>query len=394
MISEGKLPPNAQSALVSSVTAVKTRAQTKGEVDGKTTTSSSATRSSSTSELISHNNEPIIVNEVLCYVSFYRNKSTIETLRRTVQAGFTPSDISHAKKIIVKRFQTQLALSPLIAERRNSSVRLAHEAEFDDIVGIMDLLDATNDLSQVQFVALNLDILPKFGPEELNVASVVERQVRVEQSVKEISEIQQSMFVDMQAKLEAKLDSFASTISAGMDKLYEMKQTVSNTFKSPVKPAVITQHPPETKVAIDRSSNLVVFGISENTDATIWRQKVDDVLEFLTGGHVDVLDMFRMGSYQSASTRSRPILVKLRVAWDKRIILMRSSNLKNYCTKGIYVAPDEPPEIRRQHTFDRMKRRAERNKKEVSVKDNVLYIDGAAVFSLVEGLIKNNNESV
>jgi hypothetical protein len=76
---------------------------------------------------------------------------------------------------------------PLITERRNSSVRSAREGEVDDICGIFYMLDTLKVLNNCIFVAANLDNLPKFGPEELNIAPVLDRQVHVEATVKDTS---------------------------------------------------------------------------------------------------------------------------------------------------------------------------------------------------------------
>lgn len=328
--------------------------------------------------------DKIIINEVLTYISYYRNKATIDSLRRIVLSNFTPVDISTAKKIIVKAFQNHLSSSPLIAERRNSSVRLACEAEFDDIIGVMEILDASNVFCQVTFVAANLEILPKYGPEELNIAEVVERQVRVEQSIKEISSTQQSMISDLQNKL----DSFATSVNTTLEKLNQVNYQALNRPKTP--PPAVTQSPVEVRQVIDRSNNIIVFGVDENTDATVWRQKVDSALEFLLGAKVDVQDMFRLGAFKQ--DKHRPILVKLRVAWDRRLLLMRSWQLKNYHIKGIFISPDESPEIRRQHTFERLKRRAEKNKKSVHVANDKLFVDGVAIYSIVEGRISQQDD--
>jgi porphobilinogen deaminase len=66
-------------------------------------------------------------------------------------------------------------------------VRSAHEAEVHDICGMFALLDALKVLSNCIFVAVNLKNLPKFGPEELNIAAVVDRQVLVEATVKDMA---------------------------------------------------------------------------------------------------------------------------------------------------------------------------------------------------------------
>jgi len=90
---------------------------------------------------------------------------------------------------MLQRFQSSSSSYPLTAERRSSSARPAHEAETDDIIGIFDTLDIRKNWTEslIGHVAANLDALLKFGPEEINVAAVVDRQVRVEASIKDIS---------------------------------------------------------------------------------------------------------------------------------------------------------------------------------------------------------------
>jgi hypothetical protein len=77
--------------------------------------------------------------------------------------------------------------------------------------------------------------------------------------------------------------------------------------------------------------------------------------------------------------------VKLHSVWDRRIILNNCRVLKNYSKPGIYIAGDEPVEVRRQQTMDRLKYRAERSNKTVDVSNGVLSVDGVVVFSLMDG---------
>jgi hypothetical protein len=124
------------------------------------------------------------VNELLSYTSFYRDKSNAASLRQTVLSFYALNDISQAKQLLIQKYLLQLESCPLLAERRNSSTRSVHEAELDDIIGMFDFLDSTNTLNIVTFVSVNLDNLPKFGPEEFNLAAVVEKQVRAEAAIK------------------------------------------------------------------------------------------------------------------------------------------------------------------------------------------------------------------
>ena len=99
--------------------------------------------------------------------------------------------------------------------------------------------------------------------------------------------------------------------------------------------------------------------MAENRDISVWRNAVDEILSFVVDRRVEVIDMFRLGRFVADSNgvtrKPRPILVKLRVVWDKRTILSKCSKLKNFSQRGIFIAPDEPVEIRMKNTFERLK---------------------------------------
>ena len=97
--------------------------------------------------------------------------------------------------------------------------------------------------------------------------------------------------------------------------------------------------------------------------------------------------MYRLGRY--ADSKTRPVLVKLRTVWNKRLLLNRCRKLKDYTHRSIYIGPDEPLDVRRKQTFDRLQHRAEREGKPVNVSNGVLHVDGRAVFSLADGFIKS-----
>jgi hypothetical protein len=127
----------------------------------------------------------------------------------------------------------------------------------------------------------------------------------------------------------------------------------------------------------------------------VWHNAVDNILNFVTGHHIDTVDMFRLGRFvangNDATRKPRPILVKLRVVWDKRIVLSNCSKLKQYSQRGVFITSDEPIEVRRKNTFERLKYRAERAGQSVVVNGDILFIDEAAVFSLKDGYIRNVN---
>jgi len=129
----------------------------------------------------------------------------------------------------------------------------------------------------------------------------------------------------------------------------------------------------------------LLFGVAVDKDAAVWRQTVDQALQFVVGNLVDVSDMFRVGRF----SRLLPIIVKLRTTWDKRLILSKCNILKDF-GEPLFIAADEPLKIRRKNIFARIKSRAEREGKVVSVIAGVLSVDKVAVFSLKDGKLNNH----
>jgi len=266
-----------------------------------------------------------IENELLAYTSFYRDRVNSEALRSTLLAFYSPDDISAAKKVFVSKFHQQLGSSMLTAERRNSAAREAHEAEVEDIIGMFDLLDMSSVLNDHKFVAMKLDSLPKYGPEEINPAALVERQVRTEATVKDIATTVEQLYSrsttdesasvrkleSMLCDMQQKVDSFQTSVCTTLNNLQLACSHSTDVIRSRGSTGAQAH-------VVDRAQNIVVFGIKEDRDMSVWRSNVDEVLEFVVGHAVDVVDMFRLGRFTPNSSRPRPVLVKLRVVWDKR----------------------------------------------------------------------------
>jgi len=324
----------------------------------------------------------IVCNDLLAYVHCYRDNSNADALRRVVLNCFSSEDISSAKKLLCCEFQSVLASNMLLTERRSSASRPAHEAELDDIVGIFDALDAQNALRGYMFTVLNLLNVPKYGPEETNINVVVDRQVKTEASIAKLAENFDQLKFEM---VDTSAKHTAEALNSLNDKLDHLSNAVAEFSRADgvvpksMKPA--TEH--------NRSMNLIMFGIAEDRDANVWRRKVDDTLSYVTGRAVDVVDMFRLGG-KFDSSKVRPVLVKLRTVWDRRIILGQCYKLRQ-CADQIYIAPDEPLDVRRKRILDRKKAAAVRDGKAVEVINNVLVVDNVEVYSLKDGVIARSD---
>ena len=128
----------------------------------------------------------------------------------------------------------------------------------------------------------------------------------------------------------------------------------------------------------------------QTTDGTAWRDTVFQTLSTAAGREVVIEDAFRLGRTVSVG-RKRPILVRLHSAWDRRIILSGSWKLSRKAGfENIFVAPDEPVEIRRQKTCDRLVKKATARGQSVAVVNGILSIDDQAIFSLERGFLHND----
>ena len=347
----------------------------------------------------------VIWHEMLTYIHYFRNSSNAEALRQTVLGFFNPGDIVEGKKLLVQELQCVDGVEQYATERRSSATRQAHEAELDDVLGLFDVADSKASLDGRIFVATDLGRLPKFGPEEINLGVVVDRQVKMEESIKNLSSsvqhlasttpvISDQSVVDqslptLARDIDRRLAEFNDVISSRLDHLHAVCAQLTDSVNVRVKsPPHSHPSPPQRTQLLDRSMNLVVFGIAEDRSAPVWRQKVDEVLKFVTEHDVDCVDMFRIGRYND--TKTRPIIVKLRTAWDRRIILASCNKLKNYKDK-VFISPDESIESRRKRTFDRMKVQAERRGDKVVCDNGVLIIEDKPAFSLKDGKIINHD---
>jgi len=101
---------------------------------------------------------------------------------------------------------------------------------------------------------------------------------------------------------------------------------------------------------------------------------------------VDIADAFRLGRFQQG--RTRPVLVKLRSIWDKRVVLSNSRTLDQHdqpdFIRRMFISTGEPLEVRRKNMLKRIRIRAEREGKLVRVSDdgNCLYVNDSLVFSI------------
>ena len=96
----------------------------------------------------------------------------------------------------------------------------------------------------------------------------------------------------------------------------------------------------------NRSCNVILFDLPEGRSLVKSKMLVDEVLEFLSGKHIPMKDVFRLGKYvqPSASSHPQPILIKLCTAWDRKLVLLHKTSLKNSLIKSLFLREDVSPD--------------------------------------------------
>jgi hypothetical protein len=111
----------------------------------------------------------------------------------------------------------------------------------------------------------------------------------------------QSIVTDLQCKF----DAFDSSTSARMDQLSTVCCTSLDARSGPE-----PNRNNDQLVTVDRETNIVLFGVPEYRNASIWCHSVHNILNFVFGYSVGSIDMFRLGKFSSLNCR--PVLVKPR----------------------------------------------------------------------------------
>lgn len=309
----------------------------------------------------------------------------------------------------MSEFEVYLSDCQYIITRRQTATRTAHEAEIEDILCMLDLLDNSNVLNAIQFVAVAIDRLPKYGPNEINVCAVVDRQIHIDTELAELKDALHSTAPNTDGHIQqftaasdkmieavhTRLTSATDMINGQLQQLAAICRNIQTLTTSNPHENSRTRAGSSAPID-DRAANIIVFGLSEDKNNSVWNSVLLNALQHVAGRPVEIADAFRIGRYNANQARPRPIIVKLRNVWDKRLLLSNARKLADIAEfRSIGFAPDEPLETRRKNTMKRLQYKARNEGKQVNMSENgdCLFIDGALVFSLNDGFIRNVNVS-
>jgi len=337
-------------------------------------------------------------SELLMYVQHFRDRATPLKIQEVLLKFYHELEVSAAKTLLTDLFGTALSGNEFLTERRTSSLRSAKEAEVVDILNILEAVDRQDKLVQYKFVAVQYDRLPRYGPEESNLMTIIDKQARTEQLVSEISEkvdrlgqhssspanADASLLTEAVDRLNTDLRASTGHLQQQIDQLTAVCTRLAQSSSSPA------QTSSSTSATQDRSLNVIVNGVDETRDNT-WKSKVSNILSISAGREVSISDAFRIGRFVMG--KKRPIIVKLQSVWDRRLVLSGARNLANFdeYRNAVFVRADESADVRRKKALDRLKGVAVRRGRVVDVTNGVLSVDGVAVYSIEQGRLGQFN---
>ena len=157
---------------------------------------------------------------------------------------------------------------------------------------MLDLLDNSNVLSFIQFVAVSIDRLPKYGPNEINVCAVVDRQIHIDTELSELKDALHSTTVNADGHIQQftaasdkMVEAVHTRLSSATDMINGQLQQLAAICRNIQTLTTSTPHEnPRTRAGSsapidDRAANIIVFGLAENRNNSVWNSVLLNALQ-------------------------------------------------------------------------------------------------------------------
>ena len=295
--------------------------------------------------------EAPIEDPVLASVVSLRDRLSTSDVRQLILDNFAAPAIKSAKKALWAARQVALRRKKKKLVDRRAAQRAVEEAEFEDLLDFVNCLDESEELPLVSVSAKDLVLLPvevvkprsHFEPDEF-IAGALSTQC---ESIEAIQNRINSLECELKSNLKAVQESVnqvAVQLRSGVQN--QVSAATPRQYKSNSQGQGEVKRV-EPRGLIDRSLNVVVFGVPESRDLLGTESLVSRAFESVVGRRVPIADCRRIGRFSSESSRSRPLLVRLASVWDRRSLLSCKFKLKGFTEVNLFVREDKSPEERR-----------------------------------------------
>jgi hypothetical protein len=361
--------------------------------------------------MTSNSSQSTVINELLAYVTFYRKPNATTDykaeLKRIISQFYSFFELSTAAAVLRSTFPDRRQSNDSSTAFSSSSSAFGKDCwtpgqqDVNDIMRELDVLDQQGLLKDTSFVAKNLERLPRCSPSNLN--SAINRQFKgfdelsnplanVTISRCSKSAVNASPVIKAVADTDRKLTDTIRALEAQVQQANEALRALSIVFVNRSRYANNDTLPRNAlPSAVDDSADTVVItGLQDEQNELInWRSHVDSILLSIAGHKVDIIDTSRMfGGWKPKQTR--PVLVRLRWAQDRELLLARRNILKqpHPIFGKVRIHPGGVSETtRRMRTLECLRRKAELDRASATVdgKNGILWINGIRVFSVQFG---------
>ena len=267
---------------------------------------------------------------------------------------FDQSAVEHSKRLLWESCKEELKGAGLVYhQRRGSDKREWIDADLEDIWAAFDALDAKSSVPPINCEATELPKIPSLCLDPVSE--------QVQDNTRSLLALT-SVVTDLEKKFSTFLTfggtrseasnavgppactteaTYSSVVASGQQ--HEQSASSTNHSSLPMKLPLRKSTSSSLPDNHDRESNVVLFGLAKCASLVGTRERVDEVLEYLTGSKLAIKDLFRLGCYKKRSgvaenaTPPRPVLIKFATAWDRRMVLMQKRKfhiahlfIKNY----------------------------------------------------------------
>ena len=285
---------------------------------------------------------PLLVDVVLSFVKAYRLKSDKESLTSVVTERFSAKEVEAAKGSLWEYCKVDLEAMDLVFHvRRDSDRRSQLAANLEDILQMFEALDSLEKIPHIHCEAFDLLRLPP-----LSLDPVAEQVQCNSQTLKSLA----SVIEKLENKLSSFIDSPKQRSYATMASSVPLAQPSVPAQQSQSQASLPAQRTSSRSPLADgRECNVILFGLPENQTIVEAKGVVDEMFAFLSGKQVQIKDILRLGRFRSpaspsSSSRPRPLLIKLCTVWDRKLLLLRKSNLREFHIKRLFLREDVAPD--------------------------------------------------
>lgn len=128
-----------------------------------------------------------IESEVLMYVQDLFSSNSAVMMKKTIVSHFVDNEVREAKDILWEVYGDQLLGKYQRRNHQPDNPNGRREKEAEDILAAFSVIDRSNSWKEnIKFCVTKMGRLPKYSPEEVNVTSLLDRVVALEQQISDI----------------------------------------------------------------------------------------------------------------------------------------------------------------------------------------------------------------